>query len=191
MQNAMWNPYMWAMAAQQQMQQERQQQMLQQQMWLQQRAMQTGAGQQTPPPIGKGGANAGPQSHAAPGASAPESSETVGRTTRGQWHHINFTGNYYADLTAALGRQPRPSDRINSMIGGITFSQLTDLSGPDLVNAFPIKVRTAPPQPGGNGRPSEVACKFGIHCLREDCWYVHPDGRLIDDRRRRPDARNH
>lgn len=30
---------------------------------------------------------------------------------------------------------------------------------------------------GGRG---PIICKFGVQCHRQDCWYSHPDGRLID-----------
>lgn len=25
-----------------------------------------------------------------------------------------------------------------------------------------------------------ITCKFGVQCHRQDCWYSHPDGRIID-----------
>lgn len=30
---------------------------------------------------------------------------------------------------------------------------------------------------GGRG---PIPCKFGVQCRRQDCWYAHPDGRIID-----------
>lgn len=30
---------------------------------------------------------------------------------------------------------------------------------------------------GGRGL---IPCKFGVQCHRQDCWYAHPDGRIVD-----------
>ena len=35
------------------------------------------------------------------------------------------------------------------------------------------------PTPSANPAPKNV-CKFGLDCIRADCYFTHPNGRLID-----------
>ena len=75
---------------------------------------------------------------ASPGGSALADEDEGGNTSSLAGRTISFSLNYYAEIAGMLKRQPLPGDKLRSGDATITFAQLTELSGQQLMDAFPI-----------------------------------------------------